>query len=189
MPKANGKQQEDDPEAVEIMMHFFYNFDYNLSQSETEHHLKHSMVYTIADKYDIPDLKELARVKFGAAPMEDSSDVPGVVFHVFESTPETDFFLRDLCLLYYTIDVLDQIHLTEHFEESGDSEHLVLMIDWYNARYTQLLPLGLSPKQDQVKSDLETVMSGLLRYLELSGDEPRTSKLRELFPWLDKSVQ
>lgn len=55
-------------------------------------------VYGIADKYDIPPLKELARQRFcnRAETHWDCGDFPAMVREVFDSTPGSDRGLRDV---------------------------------------------------------------------------------------------
>ncbi|KAK5121590.1 hypothetical protein LTR85_004762 [Meristemomyces frigidus] len=62
---------EDDAEAVELMIGYFYAFDYS-DEPKPEAKLKNStlvnaVVYAIADKYEITDLKPLAMKKFGVS--------------------------------------------------------------------------------------------------------------------------
>ena len=56
----------DHPEAIKCMMHFFYHAEYTLrkSQSQEMYLVIHSFVYAIADKYDIPTLKDEAIHRF-----------------------------------------------------------------------------------------------------------------------------
>jgi hypothetical protein len=57
-------------------------------------------VYAIADKYDIPGLKELAKQRFceWAAMNWACEDFPAIAREVFESTPSSDRGLRDFVL-------------------------------------------------------------------------------------------
>lgn len=55
--------QEDDPDAVELMMHYCYNLDYTLSTA-TNPICSHASVCVVADKYDVPDLDKIAAQKF-----------------------------------------------------------------------------------------------------------------------------
>lgn len=67
-------------------------------------------VYAIADKYDIPPLKDLARQRFGdwAETNWDCVEFPAMVKEVFESTPSTDRGLREVVFELVTnhVDVL-----------------------------------------------------------------------------------
>ncbi|KAJ9306773.1 hypothetical protein DTO217A2_3760 [Paecilomyces variotii] len=61
---------EDDPRAVEAMVHFMYGFNYNNSGSEhgrVSPMLLNVKVYQVADKYDIPKLKAQAKENFTVA--------------------------------------------------------------------------------------------------------------------------
>jgi len=57
-------------------------------------------VYALAEKYDVPALKQLAMAKFGALTDFDQSvsKIPDVIEAVFTSTPETDMGLRDIVI-------------------------------------------------------------------------------------------
>ena len=57
--------KEDDPSMVEVMIKFFYTFDYTFPlQTETSSLGLHARVYTIADKYEVLDLKAIALTNF-----------------------------------------------------------------------------------------------------------------------------
>lgn len=60
--------------------------------------LVHSKLYSLADKYDVPGLQDLAAVKFKAActVFWNMEAFPGVAEHVFISTPESDPGLREI---------------------------------------------------------------------------------------------
>ena len=57
--------KEDDPTMVELMVKFFYTFDYTaLEHSEISPLDLHTRVYTIANKYEVLGLKSIALAKF-----------------------------------------------------------------------------------------------------------------------------
>lgn len=93
------------------MLQYFYKLDYEVQitqdPDEADKYILelHSMIYAIADKYQVPDLKELARVNFATALVQGDGSIYFAVPHIFESTPETDFGLRDMCLLSYGISI------------------------------------------------------------------------------------
>ncbi len=60
--------------------------------------MANTLVYSIADKYDIENLKVLAKVKFEdlASAAWDCEEFPAIVATVFDSTPDTDLGLRDV---------------------------------------------------------------------------------------------
>ena len=62
--------------------------------------LLHTKVYALAEKYDIPSLKRLAREKFEVAMAcsYDSPDFAHAIEHVYCSTLDTDRGLRDVVL-------------------------------------------------------------------------------------------
>jgi hypothetical protein len=64
------------------------------------HLLLHTRVYALAEKYDIPALKELARRKFEMAMAcdYDSPELPEAIEEVYDSTLDTDRGLRDIVL-------------------------------------------------------------------------------------------
>ncbi|CAG8979711.1 hypothetical protein HYALB_00013400 [Hymenoscyphus albidus] len=82
------KEEEDDEKYYEIP-------DHELTA--------HTKVYIIADKFDIPDLKNLAREKFREALSEDQLDIFTSVFSwVNYNTHENDNGLRQLCMDFAT---------------------------------------------------------------------------------------
>lgn len=100
------KLQDDAPEAIDKMINYFYHFDYDVSvpkDSEVDPVLLHSMIYAVADKYGVPDLKTAAKVKFGRTQAASRPLALRGIIHIYDSTPETDYGLRDLCLLKYVM--------------------------------------------------------------------------------------
>ena len=87
---------DDDPEAVDIMIDFFYIFDiYDFVDQ-----LEMSKVYALADKYGCKDLKPLAARRFDILIQLSDSDLSmteAAMRHVYESTPDSDRGLRDIC--------------------------------------------------------------------------------------------
>jgi len=67
---------------------------------EEAHLLLHTRVYALAEKYDIPSLKELAQRKFemAMACFYDSSEFAEAIEEVYCSTVDTDRGLRDVVL-------------------------------------------------------------------------------------------
>jgi hypothetical protein len=57
-------------------------------------------VYAIADKYDIPPLKEIAKKRFETSAEKNWThrDFSGIVKEIFESTPTSDRGLRDIAI-------------------------------------------------------------------------------------------
>ena len=88
-----------DAVVVESMLRFMYSFDYsNIHGASSMVH--DAQVYQIADKYDIPALKQHSENKFGIAVATGWSmdDFPLAVSVVYESTPSEDRGLRDLAV-------------------------------------------------------------------------------------------
>jgi len=55
----------DDPTAVKWMIHFFYHAEYpKLAESPSDAVTLHPKMYAIADKYEVPQLKSLAKENF-----------------------------------------------------------------------------------------------------------------------------
>lgn len=78
-----------------------YRFDYEVGssdQSPMSPLIFHVKVYSIADKYDVPMLKSLARGKFEKAVKTcwDMDDLPHAITEIYSSTPRTDRGLREL---------------------------------------------------------------------------------------------
>ncbi|CZT17595.1 uncharacterized protein RCC_03429 [Ramularia collo-cygni] len=113
--------KEDPPEVVDAMLQYFYGFEYNLeiekNPTENDESLleMHSMVYAVAEKYQAADLKAFARVKFATALVRDGRSILYAVPHLFESTLETDFGLRDICFLSYAMSIQKK-------KEAGDCD-------------------------------------------------------------------
>ncbi|KAH0541720.1 hypothetical protein FGG08_003812 [Glutinoglossum americanum] len=93
--------KEDDASVVKAMLHFLYRFDYDGSgndQGRVSPMFFNSRVYSIADKYDVPALRLLAKEKFEEAvgTCWNMDDFVHVIPEVYDSTPPTDRGLRDI---------------------------------------------------------------------------------------------
>ena len=94
--------EHDDPVTVERMITFFYTgkYDHGSFPCSTvgDILMAHTLVYSIADKYDIKGLKVLAKAKFEylARVAWSCGDYLAVVAQVFDTTPDTDMGLRDI---------------------------------------------------------------------------------------------
>ncbi|EMD86655.1 hypothetical protein COCC4DRAFT_33157 [Bipolaris maydis ATCC 48331] len=92
---------DDDVSAVEAMLRFLYSFDYDASGSVADvasPMVFNVKVYSIADKYDVPALKSIAREKFKESVKTcwNMDDFPHAIAEVYSSTPPNDQGLRDL---------------------------------------------------------------------------------------------
>lgn len=69
-------------------------------REEPSHLLLHTQVYALAEKYDIPSLKSLARQKFETAMAchYDSPEFPDAIEDAYCSTIDTDRGLRDIVI-------------------------------------------------------------------------------------------
>lgn len=90
--------KEEDPRFVQTMIDFVYNLKYD----STKHGLTSSMpfhigAYQIADKYDVPNLKEYAKDIFGTLVMIfwDLDDFPAAIAEAYRTTPMSDKGLRE----------------------------------------------------------------------------------------------
>ncbi|SMR49069.1 unnamed protein product [Zymoseptoria tritici ST99CH_3D1] len=119
----------DDVEAIGYLIHFFYHLDYEVkmrgadsgqtSQARIapsmpgDSALAHAKVFAVAEKYQVPGLKELAVSKFKAAMeiSQENADLAEIITTVFTTTPETVRDLRDLVSARLTTDctLLDRI--------------------------------------------------------------------------------
>ena len=101
--------EDDDPATVERMVNFFYTGTYDDGNPTTSMFealdpgvagtilMANTLVYALAEKYDIGRLKEFACAKFRNVHVYDawkSKDFAKVVLEIFESTPERDLGLR-----------------------------------------------------------------------------------------------
>ncbi|KAI9862326.1 MAG: hypothetical protein M1813_004802 [Trichoglossum hirsutum] len=101
---------DDDPDSVRRMISFIYTCDYddevplqptlaNNSMLVEKPALFSSIrVYAVAEKYDIKDLKELARSRFSTWASENwnHSEFSMMIQEVYDSTPDSDRGLRDI---------------------------------------------------------------------------------------------
>jgi len=93
--------KEDIPDVVRAMLQFLYTFDYDdgIKFADSMEPLSfNTHVYAIADKYDIHELKELAKDKFEGLVKEQWKEdaFPEALRAVYETTPVTDRGLRDI---------------------------------------------------------------------------------------------
>ncbi|KAL4973725.1 BTB/POZ domain protein [Aspergillus desertorum] len=93
--------EDDDPRAIEAMIHFMYGFNYDSSgsdQGRISPMLFNVKVYQIGDKYGIPNLKEQAKEKFAASIKTCwvMDDFPVAIASAYSTTPSSDRGLRDL---------------------------------------------------------------------------------------------
>ena len=99
--------KDENLEAVDSMINYFYSFNYesHLYEGAFSDLLElHASVYAVADKYDVPDLKQLAARKFSrdAAVVLIEKRTPFGGFHeAYTSTPTTDRVLRDMVVEFW----------------------------------------------------------------------------------------
>lgn len=100
--------KEDNPAAVKLMIDYFYGFDYddtyeNITAFNNILELN-AAVYVTADKYGVPDLKDLAVEHFKKAARASAArgeDPKEAIRLAFTGTPPTDRDLRDVVLDYW----------------------------------------------------------------------------------------
>lgn len=113
--------EEDDPRAVEAMVHFMYGFNYDSSGSDrgrTSPMLFNVNVYQTGDKYDIPKLKEQAKEKFTVALKNcwEMDDFPVAIARVYSTTVASDRGLRDL-LVDTCLEHIDRLLENDDFKQ------------------------------------------------------------------------
>lgn len=199
--------QEDDPKAVEIMIQYFYAFDYEIEHDETPQDngldngllCAHSMVYAIADKYQVTDLKSLARTRFADSLIKGGVSIYHAVDHVFDSTPDTDYGLRDICLLSYAVSIHSEQESWDGGE--GDLQFLIkackAIMNKFPALSAEISTFALfsqagllRPKDvvtDKPTTGSEALLEDLLMYLSLDGDGSRAEQLRALVEKLGRT--
>ncbi|KAL2867048.1 uncharacterized protein BJX67DRAFT_388264 [Aspergillus lucknowensis] len=92
------KLQEDEPLFVQAMIDFMYGIIYDSTEhGQTSSILFHVGAYQIADKYDIPQLKEHAKSMFEdlVTIAWNMDDFPPVISAVYQTIPICDRGLRD----------------------------------------------------------------------------------------------
>lgn len=100
--------REDDPRAIEAMIHFMYEGEYDSSKGRdgpTSPMILNVRVYRVADKYGVRALKELSKEKFeySTSTCWDMDDFPHVITDVYETSECKD--LRD------TVAIISQQHI------------------------------------------------------------------------------
>lgn len=112
--------KDDDPEAVVAMIHFMYGFDYepiSRERCQISPMPFHVSVYQVADKYDVPRLKEHARRKFASALKTcwTMDDFPATILDAYSTTLPTDRGLRDL-IVSICLEYLDKLLKKDNFK-------------------------------------------------------------------------
>lgn len=108
--------QEDDPDMVDRMLHFFYTSGYQDDLEGARPLLVNAHMYAIGDKYRIEALKGLAEEKFLQA-LDAGWDIvsfPEVIVTVYTTTLPSDRGLRD-CLMPVLVKHKRELHGHEGF--------------------------------------------------------------------------
>lgn len=97
---ANGRQQASPYDSETGSDYESYEDEEEEIGEEESHLITHTRVYALAEKYDIPSLKELAQSKFemAMACYYDSSEFADAIEEVYCSTIDSDRGLRDVVL-------------------------------------------------------------------------------------------
>jgi speckle-type POZ protein len=95
---------DNDPAAIEAMLEFMYTYDYEQPIDNTRPAVFHARMYKLADRYDVPELRKLARKKFKQSLRalcrdkkdEDYTSFLLAVAEVYENAPPNDKCLRKI---------------------------------------------------------------------------------------------
>ena len=122
------RMEDDDLYIVERMISFMYFRSYADRDPEPEEgpssrsvFRTHAEVYAIADKYDLPELSELAMSKFSKELMwdHDRTEFLRSVPKVYDLTPDSNRGLRDVVVAY----------VRQHAEELREGKELASLFD------------------------------------------------------------
>lgn len=113
--------EDDDPRALEAMIHFMYGFNYDSSGSDLGRispMLFNVHVYQIGDKYGIPSLKEQAKEKFAAVIKTcwGMDDFLIAIASTYSTTPSADRGLRDL-VVSTCLEHINELVKNDDFEQ------------------------------------------------------------------------
>lgn len=88
--------EEDDPQVVDAMLHWFYEFDYGTSQDNKCPLVLDLRVHAAAEKYLLPNLKRLAATKFEQRAQTEwkSEGFANAVYEAYVSLLESDSGLK-----------------------------------------------------------------------------------------------
>ncbi|KAL3474861.1 BTB/POZ protein [Aspergillus californicus] len=114
--------KDDDPRAVEAMVHFLYGFNYDSSGSDQGRNspmLFNVKVYQIGDKYGIPNLKAQAKEKFSVAIRTcwEMDDFPIAIASTYSTTASADRGLRDL-LVSTSLEHINDLLKNDDFKQT-----------------------------------------------------------------------
>ncbi|KAJ5510616.1 hypothetical protein N7453_002719, partial [Penicillium expansum] len=110
---------DDDPRAIEAMIHFMYGIDYDSSGNELGRispMIFNIRLYQVADKYFVPRLKQRAKEKFGqiARTCWEMDDFPVAIAEAYQCTRKDDRDLREL-LVQVSRDHIVELMKSERF--------------------------------------------------------------------------
>ncbi|KAF6218701.1 hypothetical protein HO133_006052 [Letharia lupina] len=129
--------KEEDPQYAGILLRYFYALDYQIDDNGKPPLVAHALVYAIADKYGVGQLKDLAKEKFAMAITTTRvTDIPSFIAAievVYTSTLGSDRGLR-ACLLPKLKEYKQQLRDSDEFmalilSGFGEGEFAVDVID------------------------------------------------------------
>jgi len=156
--KADGNQEassrtialvDDDPETVQRMLSYMYSFDYQDERHELQPEVEDSdeqsslptedggptlwssvRVYALAEKYGIPELKEMAKKRFQVWVEKHWScdDLPAMAKEIFESTPPADEGLRKTVTEVVATHIHELLPQESWVKAIGETSQLGLMV-------------------------------------------------------------
>lgn len=128
-PKQEGKEgtitlKEDDPQVIDAMLHWFYEFDYGTSQDNECPLVLDLRVHAAAEKYLLPNLKRLAATKFEQRAEKEwqSTDFACAIMEVYGGFVDVDDALRQ------TIVRIVKDHRWELFDPAKGHESFKTML-------------------------------------------------------------
>ena len=156
--KADGNQEassrtialvDDDPETVRRMLSYMYTFDYQDELDELQSEVEDSdepnslptedggpalwsgvRVYALAEKYGMPELKEMAKKRFRAWVEKhwSSDDLPAMAKEIFETTPPADEGLRKTVTKVVATHIHELLPQESWAKVIGETSQLGLMV-------------------------------------------------------------
>lgn len=128
------------------MLKFLYSGDYEATSGAGTQFSAffNARVYSIADKYDIPQLKELAEKKFAkiVGSCWDMDDFSDLITEVYNSTPSSDVVLRDR-VVDKSCDNIDALRVKDHFKRVMKS------VPEFTAELVQKLAVKLTQEPEE----------------------------------------
>ena len=159
--------EDDDPATVERMITFLYTDNYddgNPAVTVTDAKpcvgpilMANTLVYSIADKYDIQRLKVLAMDKFRKVECRVAwkcEDFPTIVAEIFNTTPDSDWGMRNIAIEACARN-MDELLASEIWNEFlADNGAVGLSILRFSRQHDKAKTEGMKKKIAAVQSDV-----------------------------------